>query len=242
VPRDAHAVSLIQNGDFSLGNTGFSSDYTADSSTVVAGTYCIDTNPLNCHFSVASHGDHTTGTGLMLNANGALTAGQAVWRQTIPVTQDTRYVFDGWVASWARASGVDPSPAQLLFLVDGVHVVDFIAPAPVGQWVEFTTSWESAKTGSATIEIVDTNLDNSGNDFSLDDLSVTIQSVICRGDCDRTGIVTADDLLQMTQLALGLVGVAECDAGDTNTDGKITVDEILMAVNRAVSGCGPSGQ
>jgi len=72
------APNLLVNGDFSLGNTGFTSDYVFTSDTQPSGTYCIDTDPHNCDPAGASYGDHTSGTGLMLNANGAVTPNQTV--------------------------------------------------------------------------------------------------------------------------------------------------------------------
>jgi hypothetical protein len=44
----------------------------------------------------------------------------------------------------------------------------------------------------------------------------------------------------MVNIAFGNVGVGTCAAGDTNADGRITIDEILAAVNNALNGCGSS--
>jgi hypothetical protein len=63
----------------------------------------------------------------------------------------------------------------------------------------------------------------------------------CVGDCDNTQSVTVDDLLTMVGRALGRVDAGTCDAGDTNHDTRITVDEILAAANSAVRGCGTPG-
>jgi hypothetical protein len=46
-----------------------------------------------------------------------------------------------------------------------------------------------------------------------------------------------DELLTMVNIALGNTPVANCLNGDTSGDGKITIDEILSAVNNAVGGC-----
>ena len=51
----AGAANLLVNGDFSLGNTGFTSDYVFTSDTQPEGTYCVDTNPHNCHPGGASY-------------------------------------------------------------------------------------------------------------------------------------------------------------------------------------------
>ncbi len=41
----------------------------------------------------------------------------------------------------------------------------------------------------------------------------------------------------MLNVALGKVLPAFCLAGDANQDGRITVDELVAAVNRALRGC-----
>jgi hypothetical protein len=41
----------------------------------------------------------------------------------------------------------------------------------------------------------------------------------------------------MVNIGLGTTALQTCEAGDANGDGQITVDEILAAVNNALSGC-----
>ncbi len=41
----------------------------------------------------------------------------------------------------------------------------------------------------------------------------------------------------MVNAALGTVPASECLAGDSNHDGAITIDEVLKAVNNALSAC-----
>jgi hypothetical protein len=50
-------------------------------------------------------------------------------------------------------------------------------------------------------------------------------------------VVTVDELLRMVRIALGEASVELCAAGDGNADGMITVDEIVLAVNEALSDC-----
>ena len=42
----------------------------------------------------------------------------------------------------------------------------------------------------------------------------------------------------MVNIALGNTSISACAAGDPNRNGQISVDEILMAVNNALNGCG----
>lgn len=95
------------NGDFEAGNTGFSTDYSYDPGGIyTAGEYDVVTNPTLAHNDpqVASFGDHTSGSGLMMVVNGASSANQIVWSQSIEVFPNTDYEFSAWVASWTSLS------------------------------------------------------------------------------------------------------------------------------------------
>jgi len=58
----------------------------------------------------------------------------------------------------------------------------------------------------------------------------------CVGDCDSNGAVSSDELLSMVAIALGFTS-PPCPLGDGNHDGRISVNEILAAVNGAGSNC-----
>jgi cysteine-rich repeat protein len=60
----------------------------------------------------------------------------------------------------------------------------------------------------------------------------------CTGACDGGTAVTVDGLLTMVTIALGNRSVSACQAGDTDRDGRITIDEVLRAVSNALYGCG----
>ena len=64
--------------------------------------------------------------------------------------------------------------------------------------------------------------------------------VTCAGDCNADGAVTIDDVLVVTNIALGEDDVQACAAGDVDGSGTITVDEILLAVGNALAGCAES--
>jgi len=71
---------------------------------------------------------------------------------------------------------------------------------------------------------------------------VTPAAGACTGDCDGNGTVSINELIRMTNIALGvsLCGegqVAACPAGDANGDCAITVEELVRAVGNNLSGC-----
>ena len=170
----AQAQNQIANGDFSMGATGFSTDYHLKSSgAVYAQDACVAANTNICHILALSFGDHTTGTGLMLCLNGAANPSAAVWEQTIPVTPFTDHAFSGWVMSWGNTNGFDPNPALLRLEINGALAgPDFAADPQNGLWTEWTAFWNSGTASFATIRITDLETHAYGNDFSIDDLSL----------------------------------------------------------------------
>ena len=165
--------NLVYNGNFSLGNTGFSSSYTysAPPSTILyEGDYSVYTDPYSVHTGFSSFGDHTTGTGNMLIVNGGATASD-VWCQTVSVHPYTNYTFSAWVAN-ASAVTTGIFVPIMQFKINGtlIGTPDTIT-ASVGTWVKFTATWNSGASTTANICIYDALTASSGNDFALDDIS-----------------------------------------------------------------------
>jgi gliding motility-associated-like protein len=172
--RSLMPFNLVVNGDFSAGNTGFTSSYTyagtGSSALVPEGVYTVTTDPHLEHSGAVSFGDHTTGTGEMMAINGAGTP-ISVWCETIPVLPNTDYNFSAWIANWSSAD-VGTGDPILQFMINGVLIgtPTTITSAP-GVWVNFFTTWNSGTNTVATICIYDENTAAGGNDFALDDIS-----------------------------------------------------------------------
>jgi hypothetical protein len=49
--------------------------------------------------------------------------------------------------------------------------------------------------------------------------------------------VTVDELIKGVNIALGNANVSTCRAGDANSDGEITINEIIAGVGNALNGC-----
>ena len=96
--NSAHA-NLIVNGDFSLGNYGFSSEYQISPDLYAAGVYVVGADPYIYHSGAASFGDHT-GAGLMFMSNGSMSAYQTLWQQKISVAEGANYIFSGYMTTW----------------------------------------------------------------------------------------------------------------------------------------------
>ncbi len=167
-----YSADLIINGDFSGGDTGFSTDYSYNASPsfpfneLVEGQYSIGNDPAPMHVNWESCGDHTTGTGNMMNVNGSEFANQNAWCQTINVTPNTEYAFSAWVTS------VDPNgPCEIQFNINGLAVGDGnIGLSNTCEWINFFVLWNSGTNTTAEVCIEDVNLAEFGNDFAIDDI------------------------------------------------------------------------
>lgn len=159
--------NLIVNGDFSGGNSGFSSQYAYRSSNTTEGECFVGNNPSSWYFSHFPCTDHTTGNGNMLLVNGSSVPDLEVWKTTVTVSPNTNYVFSTWISSISN-----PNPAQLAFSINGVAIGSLItASVPPCNWNQFYTTWNSGNSTVATISIINKNTVAFGNDFALDDIS-----------------------------------------------------------------------
>lgn len=163
--------NIVVNGNFSSGNSGFTSQYTyvatpSGSALWPEGTYAVGTNAANYHANFGSYFDHTTGTGNYMIVNGATVSNRIVWTQSIPVLPNTNYVFTTWTQTFS-------SPvADLQFSINGQQIGNiFQSPTTLGVWQQFYQIWNSGSSTSAVITILNQNTTAGGNDFGLDDIS-----------------------------------------------------------------------
>ena len=166
------AGDLIYNGNFSIGDTGFVTNYTDSTGGDVfsTGTYAITTDPILVHGLFMSFGDHTSGTGNMMVCNGGEIADDTVWKQTITVVPGTDYNFSAWATSVQDLSSTTDA-AQLQFSINGILLGSVYSLSAVGgSWTNFYENWNSGAATSAVIAIVDQDTAEGSNDFALDDI------------------------------------------------------------------------
>lgn len=60
---------------------------------------------------------------------------------------------------------------------------------------------------------------------------------MCAGDCDGDNTVAVDELILQVRIALGEDELDTCSAADENSSGVVEVNEIVGAVQRALTGC-----
>lgn len=163
--------NLIENGDFSQGDTGFRTDYRPGQRLPFvdplanANRYAIDNDPRNQHRNFPDCGDHTSGNGNMMLVNGSGEP-NAVWCQEVSVEPNTEYAFEGWITAM---SGHNPAVMEV-YINGELTIGRFNPPQEQCTWYQFFTFWNSGNATSADICLVDANPSDSGNDFALDDL------------------------------------------------------------------------
>ncbi|GAA4347947.1 hypothetical protein GCM10023185_03380 [Hymenobacter saemangeumensis] len=170
-----HAQNLLTNPDFSAGNSGFASAYTyvlpTGSSQAGQSTIGPDSRAFNMGFP-ASYGDHTTGTGNYLIADGS-TQGAVVWEQTVTgLTPNRDYTFSFWLLNAIAAN-----KAQLQLSVNGTDAGPaFTNPSDGGQWQLNTVTLNTGSAGTLVLRLRNLTLASGGNDFGLDDLALYRQT------------------------------------------------------------------
>jgi hypothetical protein len=173
----ASATNLIVNGDFSAGNTGFSTGYTLTTMTPylfqngVHGIYAIE--PAGSIAGSSQYGDWTNittdpsgGNGNVFVADGA-TSPATVWSETVAVTSNTNYLFSYY---GAEVSNPCCSNASFVPTIDGTNGPTLAA---TGSWQKSAFVWNSGSNTMATVSLNDTNLSGPFNDFAVDDFSLT---------------------------------------------------------------------
>lgn len=169
------STNIIVNGDFENGNTGFTSDYIVGTGGAFGqlsnpGTYAVNTSPSNVHNNFSVCGDHTSGVGNMLIANGSSTPNSNVWCQTVTVTPNTNYNFSAWIGNALN----DPNISNLQFSINGVQLGPIFSTTPTAcNWQEFNQVWNSMAVTSAQLCILNQNTAGGGNDFVIDDITFT---------------------------------------------------------------------
>ncbi|MDR2979380.1 MAG: gliding motility-associated C-terminal domain-containing protein [Bacteroidales bacterium] len=168
---------LFVNGDFELGNTGFTSAYTYSQAmpNLAEGHYKIATNGAQGYAGWLNIGDHTTGTGNFMCINAAVVPNVTLWANSISNIQpNTRYVFYTWVSTMI-AREVAEAPL-LQFSINGALLdAPFRGPFPITNgWEQFFTVWESGNNTVADFKIVNQSTTSWGNDLGLDDIFFAI--------------------------------------------------------------------
>lgn len=161
--------NLVANGNFSSGNTGFSSQFNYGSNLQIEGTYMVGSNPNSYHPQFSGSG---TGNFLIVNAGwDSYLAGQwNCWCQDVVVCPEQTYTL-----SFRGRSVSGSTPARVQWWVNGNAVgPEHSLPVQGAGWQSFNTAWTTGVgQTNATICLRVVSGDGPGNDFGLDDISLS---------------------------------------------------------------------
>jgi gliding motility-associated-like protein len=158
------STNMVLNGNFSLGDTDFVSDYYSVKSSNSGAEYYIGPSPSSWLSNLSNCPDHTSGTGNEMVVAG-IGAYVKVWSQTLAVQPNTNYIFSTWIQSVSAQT-----PGILNFSVNGAAIGNpIVAPSSTCNWVQYSTVWNSGDSTNAVISLVSQNQIN-GSNFALDDI------------------------------------------------------------------------
>lgn len=153
--------NLVSNGDFSQGNSRFTSSYLYAATNTATGQYNVGNNPIVWNNSLASC-QANNGNILMVQSTGSE---EIVWSQTIDVTPNTNYIFSTGLQTLSEIN-----PANLMFAINGNTVGDLLAPTlPVCTQTLQYAAWNSGNNTIARIAIINKNT-IPGSFFALDNI------------------------------------------------------------------------
>jgi hypothetical protein len=171
-------ANLLTNGSFESGNSGFGSDLAYISAPpfgfATDGVYGIGRNPSQWYnyppwASWSDMGDHTTGAGNMLIAT-PYVGSYKIWFENVDVAVGTTYMFSGWATYVSYAN-----PAMLSINASGTSLGTLdLASLQQGQWGQFSFGYTAGTSGTVVFSITDLSSTTFGNDFALDDLTLTL--------------------------------------------------------------------
>ena len=157
--------NLVTNGNFTAGNSGFTTQFNYAFNLQPEPTYNVGLNANWYHPQWQGTG---SGNFLMVNA-GWMHAGWSAWCQTINVCPNQTYTLT------LSAMNVATQGAPLLdWSVDGVQINQGMQTGAQGAWSTFNRTWTSGPGQySATFCIVVASGWGVGNDFGVDNISIS---------------------------------------------------------------------
>ena len=170
----AQCPNLIKNGDFSLGNTGFTSDLAYQGNACAAGHYFVGTKFTDeCSGWNSSlnpnQNDHTTGSGKFLIIDGNNKNAADVWKKSLSNVCKGDYTLSFWAKNVYGAGGAFP----LGVYINGVLVTT--VTINTAGWTQYTVSWSGAPTSIALRQMTA----GEKRDFGIDDIYLAD----CPGAC-----------------------------------------------------------
>ncbi|MDD4738686.1 MAG: hypothetical protein PHG98_01920, partial [Bacteroidales bacterium] len=160
--------NLVYNGDFELGNIGFTTQYNYwTSGGFVFGNYMITTNAntVSGGFTPCNNG------GKYMVLDGIGTPNTYFFQSTVNVEPNTLYEFSVQSVFLAFTELSSSYYPRLKYYINNQQLggVDVISNYNCN-WHTFKYKWYSGTNTTATLRVVDDNTDGGGNDFAVDNI------------------------------------------------------------------------
>lgn len=165
----AATIELITNGDFESGTGGFDTDFTNANGgfpglatvSVVSGTYFgLSPSAGNAHLAV--------------NGRDRATSPATVWSQDLALVAGTLYTLSFDLGGTSAA----PTPVgQVSVQLNGTELLTAAAPAGPS-YLSFGTTFTALSTGTFALAFEELSLGFGGNDYGLDNISLTYNDAV----------------------------------------------------------------
>ena len=211
------AGNLIENGNFEAGNSGFTSSYglvTSQGPFALwgEGTYAVGQNSDQYHMLWADVSNHTVGGSQYMIVNGAPDVNATVWQSNALALLAGSYTFSAYVTDIccnASFYGSNALPV-LSFSANAVSHVPMtfglgtqtVAVDAPGTWYQLSATFTIDADTSGYVSLTNAEGAYSGNDFGLDDISLT------RAHNQNIGVAPVPEPASWTMMVggFGLVG------------------------------------
>ncbi|MFA6805978.1 MAG: hypothetical protein WCR29_01025, partial [Bacteroidales bacterium] len=162
--------NLVYNGDFELGNVGFTTQLGLSTyNPLQEGFYNIVTIANRYHNGFVSC---TNNGGRFFVANGSQIPNTIVYQSIVNVEPNTDYTF-AFETTNVSASTIQNQLPRFQFSVNGVQLGNtFTISSQQCLWTRFYQTWNSGSNTTATITILNQNTIAGGNDFGIDNISL----------------------------------------------------------------------
>ncbi len=180
--------NLVYNGNFELGNVGFTTQLGLSTyDPLQEGYYNIVTLATRYHymFMPCTHNE-----GRFFVANGSPIPNTIVYQTTVSVEPNTDYEFSFEVTN-VSGSTIQNQLPRFQFSINSQQIGDIFTISPTQcEWNRYYQRWNSGTNTSAIITVLNQNTVLGGNDFGLDNISLR---KICKAT-DTVNIVFAPQI------------------------------------------------
>jgi len=108
----------------------------------------------------------------MLIGNGAANAAESVWNQTVTVAPNTPYTISFYLAEISTPTAPN-TVAEIAVALGSDQIGTVTAPSVIDTLQQFSFQWTAGSGTSTALSLSDLNTAGAGNDFAIDNISMS---------------------------------------------------------------------